>query len=56
VSLAVAGDLEGALPLFAEIFAADPRWRELTQRLQKPGIVPSGAVGDALIARIVAAG
>ena len=33
VALATAGKLEAARPLFAQAFAADPRWRELVRRL-----------------------
>lgn len=36
VALATAGKLEVARPLFAQSFAADPRWRELVRRL--PGV------------------
>ena len=33
VALATSGRLEAARPLFAQAFAADPRWRELVRRL-----------------------
>ena len=33
IALATAGRLEPARPLFAQAFAADPRWRELVRRL-----------------------
>lgn len=36
VALAAAGKLDDARPLFAQAFAADPRWRELVRRL--PGV------------------
>jgi uncharacterized Ntn-hydrolase superfamily protein len=36
VALAQAGRVEAARPLFAQAFAADPRWRELVHRL--PGV------------------
>ena len=36
VALATNGRLEPARPLFAQAFAADPRWRELVKRL--PGV------------------
>jgi len=36
VALATAGRLDAARPLFAQAFAADPRWRELVKRL--PGV------------------
>lgn len=39
VALANRGDLEAALPLFAEIFKKGPNWRELTPRLTKNGLL-----------------
>jgi hypothetical protein len=33
VALAQGGRVEAARPLFAQAFAADPRWRELVRRL-----------------------
>lgn len=41
-----------ALPLFARAFAIEPRWRELTPRLARVGLLPDDA---ALIERIVSA-
>jgi Flp pilus assembly protein TadD len=40
VALATAGKLESARPLFAQAFAADPRWRELVRRLPDVGQLP----------------
>ncbi|MFQ5351308.1 MAG: DUF1028 domain-containing protein, partial [Thermoanaerobaculia bacterium] len=53
VTMTGSGQLEAALPIFAEVFAADARWRTLTPRL-----VPSGLLPDdpALLERILAAG
>ena len=53
VTLTGSGQLDEALPIFAEVFAADPRWRTLTPRL-----VPAGLLPDVpeLIERILAAG
>lgn len=41
VALASAGKLEPARPLFAQAFAADPRWRELVKRLPDVNQLPS---------------
>jgi hypothetical protein len=35
VTMCGAGLLDEALPIFAEVFAADPNWRTLTPRLQQ---------------------
>ena len=56
VTLATSGKLEQALPMFRTVFAADPNWIELTQRLHKPGIIPDTPEGHALVERIVAEG
>lgn len=40
VALATAGRLEAARPLFAQAFAADPRWRELVKRLPDVNQLP----------------
>jgi uncharacterized Ntn-hydrolase superfamily protein len=40
VALATAGKLEPARPLFAQAFAADPRWRELVKRLPAVNQLP----------------
>lgn len=39
VSLANMGELNEALPLFREIFEADPNWKILTPRLVAPGLL-----------------
>jgi uncharacterized Ntn-hydrolase superfamily protein len=56
VTLATNGKLEQALPIFRSVFAADPNWIELTKRLHKPGIIPDTPEGQALVAKIIAAG
>jgi uncharacterized Ntn-hydrolase superfamily protein len=56
VTLATAGKLDEALPVFRKVFAADPNWIELTRRLTAPGIIPDTPEGHALVQRIVAAG
>jgi uncharacterized Ntn-hydrolase superfamily protein len=45
-----AGQVDESLPIFAEVFAADPRWRELTRRLPPVGLLPDD---PALLERIV---
>jgi len=50
---ATAGDVESALPVFKEVFAADANWVELTKRLIKPGIIPDTTEGHALLERII---
>jgi len=40
VALATAGKLDVARPLFAQAFAADPRWRELVRRLPDVNQLP----------------
>lgn len=40
VALATAGKLDSARPLFAQAFAADPRWRELVRRLPEVNQLP----------------
>jgi len=52
-ALATAGRLDEARPLFAAVFAREPRWRELVPRLPAAGLLPDDA---ALIAKIVAIG
>ena len=52
VTLAGAGRVEDALPLFARAFAADPNWAVLTPRLPSAGLLPRD---DALVRRILAA-
>lgn len=53
VTLATNGRIDDALPLFRKVFAADPSWIELTHRLQKPGLIPQGPEGDAIVTRIL---
>ena len=53
VTLATSGKLEQALPMFHAVFAVDPNWIELTNRLHKPGIIPDTPEGRALVERIV---
>jgi len=55
VTLATSGSLDQALPMFRDVFAADPNWIELTRRLLKPGIIPDTPEGQALVEKIVAA-
>jgi uncharacterized Ntn-hydrolase superfamily protein len=51
VALASAGRLEAARPLFAQAFAADPRWRELVKRLPDVNQLPKDkALVDAIVA------
>jgi tetratricopeptide (TPR) repeat protein len=52
-ALATAGRLDEARPLFAAVFAREPRWRELVPRLPAAGLLPDDAE---LIAKIVAIG
>jgi uncharacterized Ntn-hydrolase superfamily protein len=54
VSLAVAGDVDAALPMFTTIFTEDSRWIELTRRIQ-PAVVPATPEGDAVIQKILTA-
>jgi hypothetical protein len=51
IALATAGRLETARPLFAQAFAADPRWRELVKRLPDVNQLPKDkALVDAILA------
>jgi len=51
IALATAGRLEPARPLFAQAFAADPRWRELVKRLPNVNQLPKDkALVDAILA------
>jgi uncharacterized Ntn-hydrolase superfamily protein len=52
VTLAGAGRIDEAVPLFARSFALWPRWRELVQRLPASGLLPDD---PALMKRILAA-
>jgi hypothetical protein len=42
-----------SIPLFRQVFTAEPGWMELTGRLHVPGIVPDTAEGRALVAGIL---
>ncbi len=53
VTMATNGKLNQSLPLFRRVFAADKSWVTLTQRLQKPGIIPNNAKGTKLIEKIM---
>jgi uncharacterized Ntn-hydrolase superfamily protein len=53
VTLATSGNVEKALPIFKQVFAADANWIELTRRLHKPGIIPDTPDGRALVDRII---
>jgi tetratricopeptide (TPR) repeat protein len=50
-TLAAAGELEQALPLFRRAFAAWPKWRDVVARLPASGLLPND---PALLARILA--
>jgi len=50
VSLVTTGDVERALPIFCDVFAREPVWRELVPRLRDCGILPDD---DGLIAKIL---
>jgi len=39
VTMANNGQLDKALPVFTEVFASDPNWRELTRRMPKVGLL-----------------
>ena len=54
VTIATAGRVDEAIPIFREVFAADDNWVELTRRLFKPGIFPDTEEGRALVERIIA--
>ena len=43
VMLVSAGRVDASLPLFAQAFHQDPRWRELVKRLPAAGVLPSDA-------------
>jgi len=51
IALVQANRVGEALPLFARVFAAEPRWAELTQRLPKVGLLPDD---PALLKKILA--
>jgi uncharacterized Ntn-hydrolase superfamily protein len=50
VTLASKGQIDDALPIFQRVFAAEPRWIPLIERLVPSGLLPSDSV---LIARIL---
>ena len=50
-TLAAAGEVDAALPLFAKAFSMWPRWRDLVQRLPAAGLLPDD---PALMERILA--
>lgn len=52
VALAGHGEVDRSIPLFRRVFAADPRWIELTRRLTRPGILPDTPAGRAMVERI----
>jgi uncharacterized Ntn-hydrolase superfamily protein len=52
VTMSGAGLLEDALPIFAEVFQADPSWRILTPRLRQVGLLE---ITDQELDRILAA-
>jgi uncharacterized Ntn-hydrolase superfamily protein len=52
VTLVGANRVDDALPIFAEVFTADPSWRELTPRLPDAGLLPES---KELLGRILAA-
>jgi uncharacterized Ntn-hydrolase superfamily protein len=54
VTLATNGDIEASLPMFRQIFIADPNWIELTRRLVPAEIIPDTPSGRALVERILA--
>lgn len=54
ITMATNGRVADALPLFRRVFEADPGWIEVTRRLRRPGIIPGGSEGEALLARILA--
>ncbi|MBN2429993.1 MAG: DUF1028 domain-containing protein [Acidobacteria bacterium] len=55
ITLATSGQLEQALPILREVFAADIHWVELTRRLIEVDIIPNTDEGQRLLQRILAA-
>jgi uncharacterized Ntn-hydrolase superfamily protein len=53
VTLAGVGRVEEALPIFAEVFAREPKWRALVERLPAAGLLPDD---PSLVERITGAG
>jgi hypothetical protein len=52
-ALAMAGEVDRSLPLFARAYALDPAWRALVPRLPASGLLPSD---PAVLSRIERAG
>ena len=50
VALVTTGHVESALPIFCDVFAREPAWRELVPRLRDCGILPDD---DGVIAKIL---
>ena len=42
-ALAMAGQVDRSLPLFARAYALDPAWRTLVPRLPASGLLPAGS-------------
>ncbi len=55
VTLADLGRLEEALPVFQAVFAREPRWRTMLQRLPAAGLLGAGAA-EQVLARLPEAG
>jgi uncharacterized Ntn-hydrolase superfamily protein len=53
VALAANGQVDRSIPIFRRVFAADPRWIELTRRLLEPGLLPDTPEGRAMVDRII---
>lgn len=51
VNLVAAGQLEQALPMFAEVFKHEPNWKLMPARLVKVGLLPSDAKIQEAIAK-----
>ena len=48
--MAGVGRIEEALPLFKQVFAKEPEWKEVTRRLPASGLLPDD---DKLLQRIL---
>jgi len=53
VTLATNNRVEGALPIFREVFAREKNWVEMLRRLPPSGIIPDTPEGRALVDRIL---
>jgi uncharacterized Ntn-hydrolase superfamily protein len=51
ITLASRDRIDDAAPMFCEIFAADPSWRELTRRLPSPEVLPDPALVTRILER-----